>query len=765
LDISWVTEQFEKAGLQARSAQLEMMQVIELAIKNKSIAVIEGGTGIGKTLGYLIPALLTAKPDQKIVIATATVNLQMQLINKDLPLVSQLLGRPIRAEIAKGRRRYVCLSRLFSSASGDEASGDQAQLDLLGLEAEEFNKNNTKNSNKNSIKNNKLDDLTQRKSTLDQLIEALEQDWTGDRDLFEEPLSDELWQQVSTDAGGCSGRRCAYIRECPFFKARGRLKSADIIVANHDVLLSDLVMGSGVLLPESSETIYLIDEAHHFPVKALEHFASTTSVMGAKNWLAKMSLMSRRLKVVLPDLRESIQSFDELYLRMQETLGNLYIALEPLMTTHAQKKFSPKEKDLGASGGSGANFNASFNSGVEWIISGENSGENFGAEQIEPFLPLIQRLIADAHPLQNLLYLFRKNLAESHSDKTLPDFDPILQALGFLIQKNHTLIRTWELFSAQESVDISPIAKWISIKKQRGGLSGEGENLDFSDFYIHGAYTSASRILPQFFWNQKTQGIILCSATLRSLGNFDSYLVRAGLDNLENKSEISAENLKKVNCHAFLSPFDYGKSELHIPPMKFSPVYEKNAEYLEEVVSKIMPILECESHGTLVLFTSKSMMENAYEQLPEHLKNLVLLQGIENKSQLLQRHKDRIDAGIPSAIFGLQSFAEGVDLPGDYCRHVVITKLPFSVPSTPIEQTFLHWLKLRQEDPFLKHTLPEASLRLNQFAGRLIRHENDSGKLTILDRRIIDKRYGKALIKALPAFKFMDSKMLAKAEK
>jgi ATP-dependent DNA helicase DinG len=528
-------------------------------------------------------------------------------------------------------------------------------------------------------------------------------------------LSDELWSQISTDAAGCSGRRCAYIRECPFFKARGRLKSADVIVANHDVLLSDLVMGTGVLLPESSESIYLIDEAHHFPLKALEHFASTTSVMGAKNWLSKLSLMSRRLKVVLVDLKESVQAFDELYHRMQETLGHLYAALEPVVKAKSQNKYQNQ------------NSTQTSNQNQEWIISGENSGEDFGSSEIASFLPLIQRLLADAHPLQNLLYLFRKSLSEGHSDKTLPDFDPILQALGFLIQKNHTLIRTWELFTAQESVELSPIAKWISVQP--------------ADFYIHAAYTSASRILPNFFWNQKTHGIILCSATLRSLGSFESYLARTGL-----------EGNPKVSCHAFLSPFDYGKSYLNIPMMKFSPAYENNIEYIQEVTEKLIPILKKEIYGTLVLFTSKLMMESVYEKLSLELQNLILLQGAENKLQLLKRHKDRIDSQIPSAIFGLQSFAEGIDLPGNYCRHVVITKLPFSVPSTPIEQTFLHWMKLRQEDPFSKHTLPEASLRLNQFAGRLIRHEKDTGTLTILDRRIIEKRYGKALLQALPAF-------------
>ena len=718
MDAAWLTDRFEKAGLQTRDSQLEMMNVIENSIKNKAISVIEGGTGIGKTLGYLVPTLLTAKTGQKIVVATATVNLQMQLIHKDLPLVAEILNRPIRAEIAKGRRRYVCVSRLVSKDSGDL----QAELDLLGIErenqAQEGDPQETKEvKDVKDVKKNqrKLNKDLNNKETLKKLVEALEQDWTGDRDVYEEPLSDELWQEISTDAAGCSGRRCTYIRECPFFKARGRLKSADVIVANHDVLLSDLVMGTGVLLPESSETIYVIDEAHHFPLKALEHFASTTSVMGARSWLSKMSLMSRRLKVVLLDLKESVLAFDELYLRMQETLTDLYRALEPVVREKSRQNYSVSSEQ-------------------DWIISGENSGENFGSGEISPFLPLIQRLLADAHPLQNLLYLFRKSLSEGYSDKTLPDFDSILQALGFLIQKNHTLIRTWELFMAEESLErspnLSPIAKWISVK-----------NEDFSDFYIHGAYTSASRILPQFFWNQSTHGIILCSATLRSLGTFDSFLARAGLENNET-----------VNCHAFLSPFDYAESFLNIPAMKFSPVYENNREYTEEVAEKVSLVLEQEIHGTLVLFTSKVMMQSVYEKLSPKLQYLILMQGDENKLQLLKRHKDRIDAKIPSVIFGLQSFAEGVDLPGDYCRHVIITKLPFSVPSTPIEQTFLHWMKLRQEDPFLKHTLPEASLRLNQFAGRLIRHENDRGTLTILDKRIVEKRYGKSLIQALPAF-------------
>jgi ATP-dependent DNA helicase DinG len=664
-----------------------MMARIQETIDNAGIVVIEGGTGIGKTFGYLIPALFDQNQNRKVVVSTATVNLQMQLMEKDLPLVSKILNREIRAEIAKGRRRYVCLSRLFSLHAG---VSDASQLNLLGIESE-------------------ADSETEDSKTdlFAALIDQVDEGWNGDRDALALAVQDNVWQKVSTDASGCSGRRCAYVRECPFFKARSKLKNAEVIIANHDVLLSDLVMGSGVLLPDSAETLYILDEAHHLPLKALEHFSSRTSFLGARQWISKLGVMSRRLRVIMPEMAESLASFDTCSSRMQETLTHLYEAFLPKLQTLTQ----------------------------EWVISGMDSGERFGADEIAPFVPLIERLLNDAKPLQTLLYLFRKTLSESHTDKTLPDFDPILQALGMTIQRNHTGIRTWELFISQDSLSVSPIAKWIGfpLGKTNAGAS--------SDFYVHAAYTSADRMLPQFFWGKKTKGIVLCSATLRSLGSFDSFLSKTGLKGDE-----------KLSCHAFLSPFDYAKSFLNIPPMKWDPAYENNEEYVVELTTHLSRILQQETQGTLVLFTSKKMMEGAFEGLSESIKGSILMQGTENKSQLLQRHKDRIDAKIPSVIFGLQSFAEGVDLPGNYCRHVVITKLPFSVPSTPIEQTFVHWMALRQEDAFLNHTLPEASLRLNQFAGRLIRHESDTGTLTILDNRILKKRYGKSLLKALPAF-------------
>ena len=145
-------------------------------------------------------------------------------------------------------------------------------------------------------------------------------------------------------------------------------------------------------------------------------------------------------------------------------------------------------------------------------------------------------------------------------------------------------------------------------------------------------------------------------------------------------------------------------------------------------------------------------MLDVYEELPESWRERILLQGDSSKQEMLVQHRKRIDAGEGSVLFGLASFAEGVDLPGDYCRHVVIAKLPFAVPDDPIEASLSEWVEARGGNPFMEITVPDASLKLVQACGRLLRTETDTGKITLLDRRIITKRYGKAILNSLPPF-------------
>ncbi|MDK4590984.1 helicase C-terminal domain-containing protein, partial [Kingella kingae] len=136
---------------------------------------------------------------------------------------------------------------------------------------------------------------------------------------------------------------------------------------------------------------------------------------------------------------------------------------------------------------------------------------------------------------------------------------------------------------------------------------------------------------------------------------------------------------------------------------------------------------------------------------PSHLP-FVLIQGEQSKAKLLEQHHAAIAAGKPSIIFGLDSFAEGLDLPGDACVHVIIVKLPFSMPDNPIEKTQSNWIKQRGGNPFMEITVPEASIKLVQAVGRLIRTESDYGRVTILDNRIKTQRYGQQLLTCLPPF-------------
>ena len=131
----------------------------------------------------------------------------------------------------------------------------------------------------------------------------------------------------------------------------------------------------------------------------------------------------------------------------------------------------------------------------------------------------------------------------------------------------------------------------------------------------------------------------------------------------------------------------------------------------------------------------------------------ILMQGDYSKQEILRRHRERIDSGDGSVIFGLASFAEGVDLPGDYCRHVVIAKIPFAVPDSPLEAALAEWVESQGRNPFMEISVPDAALRLVQAAGRLLRTETDTGRVTLLDRRIVSKRYGRAILDSLPPFR------------
>ena len=178
-----------------------------------------------------------------------------------------------------------------------------------------------------------------------------------------------------------------------------------------------------------------------------------------------------------------------------------------------------------------------------------------------------------------------------------------------------------------------------------------------------------------------------------------------------------------------------------------------DADAHSEELTELIPDILAEDQSALVLFTSWRQMMRVFGGLEDDSSQRVLMQGNLSKHEILKRHRKRIDVGKVSWIFGLASFAEGIDLPDKYCTHVVIAKLPFSVPDDPVGATLAEWIESRGGNAFYDLMLPNAALRVIQAAGRLLRTETDSGSVSILDRRLLTKAYGKVILNALPPFR------------
>lgn len=659
-----ISSLLKKAGLQERSEQLALIESVHHAISHQKILCAEAPTGTGKTLAYCLGALMARKPGQTIVMSTATTALQDQFLNQDLPIIEKVLNETISVSLAKGRRRYVCHARLL-------------QEDRL-IPLEEY-----------TVSLEELRKLIQTKK------------WQGERDQLTKKVSESLWQEISTDSSGCLAGRCEYYDECAFFKNRRNMHHADIVVTNHNLLLADLELGGGALLPEIKNTIYILDECHHFPEKALSHFANQSAVIRSIEWInligKTLSKSEHHIKLsakTSSDLNQITQAFVETlwnvkyYLdgRKEEFLENQLrvVTVDEILLEHAKQLIQ---------------------------------GSRLMASKLSDVLSLLE---AYAEKLD----VNKKEMAQQVAQ--------LIGSLSFILDRAEKLGKTWEslVINHHNKSDI-PHAVWFERKKTIE---------DEMDYTCHTSPINVSQAMQNLFWDKAQNGIVLCSATIRALGRFDDFLRKTGLKNNERTLEKT-----------LTSPFEYHHSLLYVPTMQVEPNMLTQGMHNEEVIEWLQKLI-LPRNGTLILFTSRKVMEQVYFKMPGEIKKDSLIQDDYNKAELIKRHKIRIDRGHRSIIFGLASLAEGIDLAGHYCEHVIIQKIPFSVPSDPIAKTRAEWLKKHEGDPFKLISLPEVSIKLAQFIGRLLRHENDQGVVTILDKRLYTKYYGAELLKSLPPF-------------
>ncbi|HVV68084.1 MAG TPA: ATP-dependent DNA helicase DinG [Gammaproteobacteria bacterium] len=656
--------------------------------RGESILVVEGPTGTGKSLAYLLPAVIAAKSLGKhLVVSSATVMLQEQLAYKDIPFLAQHAGLDITYAIAKGRGRYACTYKLYQHTS------HATQSDFLGHDSElpPWDRKPT----------------PQEIATLQHLAGMLhDKSWIGDRDTLTQPVPDLLWSRITNDRHGCTKRECPHFKDCPFYNARAQLETADMVIANHDLLLADLSMGGGVILPVPEDTFYCIDEAHHLADKAIKQFGASHALQGTLLWLEKLGTTVAKVEAALKESHASVKVATHAE-TIALTLQELSVALKALPA------LQPKELNIPV------------------IYRCHQGILPKGFEEFcHILLPAMKSMLSTLNLLQETLRR-RKAKVEGLADEAL--FDRLAVDLGFFITRVENLTAVWTLLAMHIPPEYPPIAKWIAAQWVNRGAEIE--------YVLSASPVSSAGVLSERLW-KVAAGAILTSATLRSLGSFDKLLRDTGLSHYPQTRTIALE-----------SPFNLTEQGiLNIPHMQHDP--KQPDAHTREVILLLQELLKpLPGEGTLVLFTSKKQMQEVIAALPQPIVALLLVQGSQSKEALISAHFARIKANSASILFGLASFAEGLDLPGKACTHLIITKLPFAVPDDPVSQTLAEWTELRGGNAFADLTLPETSVRLIQAVGRLIRSETDYGRVSILDTRLVTMPYGRQLRKALPPFK------------
>ncbi len=639
----------------------------------RKIIAIEAGTGTGKSLAYSLGSIpLALSRDKKVIISTATVALQEQLVDKDLPFLKKHSGLDFSFTLVKGRQRYVCRQKLAAAV----ANGDDPQAGFTFAEK----------PNARDVK--MLSDMHQK---------LTDNSWQGDLDSWHNSVPHYMWQQVQCDKHSCL-KHLAEHTHCPFHKARETMDMSDVLVINHSLLLADLDLGGGKILPAPEDVFYIIDEAHHLPKVTRDHSSASISVKGAVEWLTKLKETGDKMAKLIKSQRAISPA-----LKLGDDCQDLLIELQKVVTFIENNKdvYFHKEKQY------------RFENGII-----PKTLKNW-AEDINV---LSKKSLTHINKLYTLLMEAVKD-----GDTQMYLAEPLLAESGFMIQRLENLQSLWQMYEKTDHEKGAPLARWIEMS--------EGKR---SDFIIAASPIEVGFTLEDKLWS-KCDGAVLCSATILALNSFDHFRFQAGLRNDDG-----------TQYQQVTSPFDYQKkAQLVIPQMDNEPSAD---QFTDELIEKLPGFID-QGSATLVLFSSYWQMEKVAEALRKKTKLTIHVQGEESRQQIIEIHKSNCDKDKQSIVFGTQSFSEGLDLPGKYLNNLIITKLPFSVPTSPVEEAQAEYVTAKGGNPFMSLSVPDTSKKLIQATGRLLRNESDEGTITLLDRRVISKRYGKQILDSLPPYK------------
>ena len=671
----------EIKGFEYREEQEEMAQYIQDAINEDRKIIVEAGTGTGKTLAYLIPSIKWAVTNKKkVIIATNTINLQEQLLLKDIPLAKSIIKDEFSYVLVKGRNNYVC-KRLFNEL----IVGKNIDIETFSMEARE---------------------------QLEYILKWGNKTKTGDKAELPFEVYPDVWELVQSTTELCLGKKCPYRKECFYMKTRMEKMEADILISNHHVFFADLNVRAEtdfdseyLILPRYDMVIF--DEAHNIESVARSYFSVEVSKISFTRLLNRIYQKKNKKKKEKSALIRVEDTVDEKNLEDSEQYIYLLNTLKEeisILQNIGDEYFDEIRKI----------YETNTEAPIKKSLNNFEMTKSRFLENLREKKDIFQGKLAD---FLNLMMSFN-NVIDEEKDKNpeVINFNNHLKMFKAYIDS----------FKFINSFEDDNYIYWLDINSKRTNVILTATPLNI-----------AQKLSTVLFDN--LDRLVFASATIVVNGNFDYFKKSLGLD-----EEDCIEAIIK-------SPFDYDEQMSVYIPSDIQDSENINA-FVSDASKFILNILLKTNGKAFILFTSYTMLNQIYYSISKKLKDKgfeVFLHGDKPRSQIIKEFKE---AENP-ILFGTTSFWEGVDVQGENLSNVIITKLPFLVPTDPVVSAISKKIEEDGGNSFMDFQLPEAIIKFKQGVGRLIRKKTDSGNIFILDNRILKKRYGSLFINALPSQK------------